>query len=61
MSRTPKRPDIREILLADLHKLIADAETFGLVVTVAQEPRLPLAMGHYETVVEVREGIRRGP
>lgn len=57
----PKRPDIREVLLADLRKLISDAENFGLVVTVSQVPLQPLAMRNYMTLVEVREVVKRGP
>lgn len=30
------------------------ADILGVVLTVTQRPRLPLAMGNYDTVVEVR-------
>ena len=35
-------------------KLINEATRLGLVLTIEQEPLLPLAMGHYATVVSVR-------
>lgn len=34
--------------------LVQIADMRGLVLTIEQRPLLPLAMGHYETVVEVR-------
>lgn len=36
-------------------RLIKVADLFGVVVTISQSPRLPLAMGNYDTVVSVRE------
>ncbi len=35
--------------------LVRVADDYGVVLTVTQRPLLPLAMGNYETVVEVRE------
>jgi hypothetical protein len=35
------------------------AEEMGFVVTVSQVPRQPLAMGSYDTLVEVREARKR--
>lgn len=34
--------------------LVRDASLYGVVLTITQRPLLPLAMGNYETVVEVR-------
>lgn len=43
---------------ADVHafalELVADAERLGVVLTVEQAPRLPLAMGNHETFVSIR-------
>lgn len=47
-----------EDLLAAARALVARAGELGLVLTVEQRPLLPLAMGHYETVVSVREARR---
>lgn len=38
-----------------LQHLLNDADHLGLVVTIALEPRQPLAMGHYTPVVCVRQ------
>jgi hypothetical protein len=35
-------------------RLVDAAGRMGVVLTVSQSPRLPLAMGNYETVIEVR-------
>jgi hypothetical protein len=35
--------------------LVCVADVQGLVLTIEQRPLTPLAMGHYETVVSVRE------
>lgn len=35
-------------------RLVNVSDLFGTVVTITQRPRLPLAMGNYDTVVEVR-------
>jgi hypothetical protein len=34
--------------------IVAQAGAVGIVVTVEQRPLLPLTMGHFETVVDVR-------
>jgi hypothetical protein len=34
--------------------MVEAADRLGLVVTVSQVPRAPLAMGNYDTVVSVR-------
>lgn len=34
--------------------LLAEAERQGVVLTVEQRPLRPLAMGHFETVFELR-------
>ena len=41
-------------LLAAAQALVAHAARLGLVLTVEQEPLQPLAMGHYSTMVSVR-------
>ena len=45
----------RRFIQDQLGDLVARAAELGLVVTVTQKPLTPLAMRHYETVVEVRE------
>jgi hypothetical protein len=42
--------DVRE----SIERAVARAAERGVVVTVAQVPLQPLAMGHYETIVSVR-------
>lgn len=42
-------------LQKELERLVGIAQVTGLVVTITQKPKLPLAMGNYETVVEVRD------
>lgn len=42
--------DIREAA----EQLVILADTLGVVVTIAQKPLQPLAMGNYESVVDVR-------
>lgn len=39
---------------AELTRLVEWATKDGVVLTVTQVPALPLAMGHYRTVVETR-------
>lgn len=41
-------------LLEMLTVLVQQIEEAGYVPTVTQKPRLPPAMGHYQTVVELR-------
>jgi hypothetical protein len=43
-----------EIAKKSLEHAVKAMELCGLVVTVYQKPKVPLAMGNYETVVEVR-------
>lgn len=40
--------------MVGLDAVLDFAKQRGLVVTVTQVPKEPLAMGHYETVAEVR-------
>jgi hypothetical protein len=40
--------------------LVIAANKLGLVVTISQRPFPPLAMGNYESVVEVRPVVVRG-
>lgn len=35
--------------------IVADAERYGLVLTIETRPLKPLAMGNHEMVVDVRE------
>ena len=39
--------------------LVAEAATYGVVLTIRQKPLQPLAMGNYETVVKVRPSRER--
>lgn len=43
-------------ILAQAHRLIADAESAGVVVRIDLVARMPLTMGNYEMVVDVRLG-----
>lgn len=43
-----------DVIKLTLEKLVRVAAQDGFVVTVEQRPLVPLAMGRYETVVEVR-------
>lgn len=43
------------VLQETLKEIVARAESIGLVITITQKPKKPLAMGNYETVVEVRD------
>lgn len=48
-------PDmVRDHLEAMAQALVADARAYGMVLTIETRPLRPLAMGHHETVVEVR-------
>lgn len=42
------------IMYHQARRLVADAASHSVVVTISQKPLQPLAMGHYETVVETR-------
>lgn len=42
-------------------QLVKDAAQCGVVVTIETRPRLPLAMGHHEMVVDVRPARERAP
>jgi hypothetical protein len=35
-------------------RVVRAADALGVVLTISQRPRLPLAMGNYETMIEVR-------
>jgi outer membrane murein-binding lipoprotein Lpp len=53
------RPDENTFTAADRVRTMAQAAAataarWGYVLTITQRPRLPLAMGNYDTVVEVR-------
>lgn len=52
--------DAESFYKAAFHQLISEAKKERLVITVSQKPLEPLAMGHYETVVEVRKEINYG-
>lgn len=45
---------------AAAHLLVGRAAILGLVLTVEQQPRQPLAMGNHQTVVTVREARKCG-
>jgi hypothetical protein len=40
---------------AEAEDLVARAARYGLVITVEQRSLKPLAMGHFETVISVRQ------
>lgn len=42
-------------LYAAATRLVERAKQLGLVLTIEQQPLQPLAMGHYDTLVSVRE------
>lgn len=48
--------DDMELRIAAYH-LISEAARLGLVLTIEQVPRKPLAMGHYDSVVSVRPAL----
>ncbi len=50
LARMETRDGIKDMV----ETLVKSASELGLVLTVTQQPRKPLAMGNYETVVEVR-------
>lgn len=52
--QTGKQAAIADITSA-ADKLIEIATLLGLVVTIEQKPLEPLSMGHYVSVVSVRE------
>ena len=45
-----------QYIKAEAEKLVKVAALYGVVLTIEQKPRAPLAMGNYETVVAVRPG-----
>jgi len=51
-ANTPARP--LDVLRA-AKALADDARRLGVVLTIGQRPLEPLAMGHHEDVVEIRE------
>lgn len=53
MTQVPT-PEILAAAERELRTLVRFLESEGVVPTVTQRPREPLAMGNYETVVEVR-------
>ena len=38
-------------------RLVATAAEWGVLLTIEQRPLLPFAMGHYETIVSVRQAM----
>lgn len=44
----------RAYIEAMARAVVQDAELYGLVLTIQTKPRVPLAMGHHEMVVDVR-------
>jgi hypothetical protein len=51
----PNAADNRERVLSLIRSAVLQADAHGLIVTVEQRSVPPLAMGHLETVVSVRE------
>lgn len=49
----------RTTLALAVQDAVRAASQAGLVVTVVQVPGWPLAMGHYDTLIEVRERLVR--
>lgn len=57
---SPARAAVRlEGLRQRAQELVDMAQAWGLVLTVTQRPLKPLAMGHHETVVDVRPARQR--
>lgn len=52
LPRQRMRPDYWHDLVSEI---VEEAATDGVVITVSTRPRLPLAMGNYDLVVEARE------
>lgn len=48
-----------DLITRSAEALIQDALTLGVVVTIENQPLLPLAMGHYKQVVSVRPVLVR--
>ena len=57
---TDSTPVMQVLMLVDLLKAITALESKGFVVTIEQRPKHPLAMGNYETVINIRERLNRG-
>jgi len=51
---TPTQKEIQAYVHTQAAELAAFAAASGLVLTIERRPLLPLAMGHAETVVDVR-------
>lgn len=49
----------RTLLALAIQDAVRAASQAGLVVTVSQVPIQPLAMGHYDTLIEMREVLVR--
>lgn len=49
------KKEAEKILRKELEALLEEAEQWGFVVTVEQLPLYPLAMGHHETYLSIRE------
>lgn len=54
----PKMADVIGHYQRNAEALVAEAHRHGVVITIEQRPLLPLAQGHYESVVSLRE-VRR--
>jgi len=55
----PPSAAARTLFALAVQDAIRAASEAGLVVTVTQTAHLPLAMGHYDTLVEIRERAAR--
>lgn len=60
MTGTAEKPETAtDAILSSVKMLVSLAWLNGQVVTIAQRPLLPLAMGNYESVVSVRQARER--
>lgn len=48
-----------QYIQAEAERLVKVAAIYGVVLTIEQKPLEPLAMGHYESVVAVRQAVRK--
>lgn len=44
-----------KLLQMDAQRLVDHARAIGMVITITLQPRAPLAMGSYDTLIELRE------
>lgn len=51
----------QQLIEVQAKHLVLIAQKWGLVLTIETQPRQPLAMGHYEIVVDVRPARHPAP